>query len=86
MRYLQGKGSNRKTFRFVTDMKVCVDFFDKLMQRDGAQITGARVNDQTFDRCTSQGSRLAFLSEIDPVYKTKVIGAAMVKYAARLQD
>jgi hypothetical protein len=84
--FLQGIGEKRGLTRQVTDMKLCVEFFDKLMLRRSARIEGGHVGGQAYENCSNDVSRKAFLAGIDPHYKVKVIGAALVKYAARLQD
>lgn len=85
MKMLQGSLDGRRTSRTVTDMEKCVEFFQMLMKRNGAQIVGGRIGEQTFDRCETPASRAAFLQEIDPHIQTKVIGAALMKYVARVR-
>jgi hypothetical protein len=85
IKFLQGRG-RKKSSRIVTNLKACVDFFDLLMDRPGAMIEGGTVGGKTFDKCESPISKKIFLAGINPVYKARIINAAMAKYNARLQD
>lgn len=85
MKFLQGRG-RKKSSRLVTNLKVCVEFFDKLMERPGADVQLGTVGGKTLDQSTSPLTRKIFLAGINPVYKAKIINAAMTKYNARLTD
>lgn len=85
LKFLQGRGK-KKNSRLVTNLKVCAEFFDTLMNRTGADIVGGTVGGKTFAQCESPLSKKIFLAGINPVYKAKIINAAMARYNARLQD
>jgi hypothetical protein len=85
MKYLQGRGRKRSA-RLVTNLRVCVEFFDQLMQRGGARIEGGAVGGQEFSKASSPLSIKTFIEQINPIYKTKVVNAMMSKYNAKLQD
>lgn len=86
MRFLQGVAGDQRRNRTVTDLRKCAEFFDTLMQREGARISDTgTINGKPFSACESAVSRFAFLKAIDPTIKAKVVSAALVKYSARLR-
>lgn len=85
LRYLQGRGKKR-SFRNPTNLRFCADFFDTLMERSTAMVEGATVGGVEFNPSSPLINRKAWLLGINPVYKAKIITAAMTKYNARLQD
>lgn len=87
----QPKGSRKSRNRIVTDINASVRFFDTLMERPGAEIFGQEgtrvtISGKTFAESASGIARKLFIDGIDPVYKQKVIAAAMSKYNAKVQD
>jgi hypothetical protein len=85
----QPKGSRKSRNRIVSNLDVAVKFFDTLMTRPGASIEGdgcrATVQGKTLSETDGMG-RLIFLSQIDPMYKRAVVGAALTRYSVKVQD
>jgi hypothetical protein len=85
----QPKGSKRSRNRIVTNLKASVKFFDKLMERSDAEITSethrVTVQKKTFAEATDLSKKL-FIEAIDPIWKRAVVGAAMSKFSAKVQD
>jgi hypothetical protein len=83
MQFVTSK-TRKKSAKVVTDRKTCVEFFDKLIKRGGT-VVGGTVQDKQYAEFQETG-KLLFLDAILPIYKAKVVNAAMTKYSAKLSD
>lgn len=73
--------------KIIADLTVGSELFLALMNRPGAEVTGATVQGKTFNELNVDPLRRGvFLNAINPVIRARVIGAAMNKYVARLRD
>jgi hypothetical protein len=89
----QPKGSRKSRNRIITNINAAVKLFDALMSREGADIyaldsSGHRVTvgGRTLEETKNPLARQMFLDGVDPIYKQKVVSAAMSKYNAKVQD
>jgi hypothetical protein len=84
MQFRTSRGK-KKSARVVTDLNACVKFFDELMKRGGT-VEGGTVQGKPYSEFKEGTSKAIFLESIHPIYKHRVINAALSKYNAKLQD
>jgi hypothetical protein len=92
VRLRQVRGAKKSRNKIVANLGAAVKFFDALMQKPGADIRSANdqfdvvVGGSTFASRANALTRQVFLDAIDPQYKRQIVGAAMSRYNAKVQD
>lgn len=85
LKYVAGR-TRKQASRMSFNLQSSVDFFDNLMKRPGAGIVGGTVGGRTFFEASDPIAKQAFLDAINPTIKARVVGTAINKFNARLQD
>jgi hypothetical protein len=90
----QPKGAKKRRSRIVTNLDAAVKFFNQMLEKPEAGISGgdalrATVGGRTFEETKAGGNKFAigqYLDAIDATYKMQVISAAMTKYNVKVSD